>query len=215
MVKVAILGASGMLGNAVAKEFSDFDGTVILTGRRELEFSPSENFELREFDVLGGSLSTLFTDFGQDDFIINCIGIIKPYIKDTDRKQRKIAQIVNGLFPHQLAEFGEDTGTRTIQIATDCVYSGRKGSYLESDDFDALDVYGKSKSLGEVPSDFMQHLRASIIGPEVGRSTSLLEWVRSQPRDATINGYADHSWNGISTKHFGKIARGIIQGGQE
>jgi dTDP-4-dehydrorhamnose reductase len=98
-----------------------------------------------------------------------------------------------------------------IQIATDCVFSGQKGSYLESEAHDALDVYGKSKSLGEVPNASMMHLRVSIIGPEVGRSTSLLEWVRNQPNGAQIFGFTDHLWNGVTTSHFGKLARGIIE----
>jgi dTDP-4-dehydrorhamnose reductase len=100
---------------------------------------------------------------------------------------------------------------KVIQIATDCVFSGSKGKYLESDEHDALDVYGKSKSLGEAKGDSMMHLRVSIIGPEVDRNSSLLEWVRNQPRNTEITGYTDHFWNGITSMHFAKIARGIIE----
>jgi dTDP-4-dehydrorhamnose reductase len=59
----------------------------------------------------------------------------------------------------------------------------------------------------------MMHLRVSIIGPEVAKSSSLLEWVRNQPKDAEISGYTDHFWNGITSLHFAKIARGIIENG--
>lgn len=211
MTKVAILGASGMLGSAVLEQFQTFEGRVVYTTRSTAQREDVGPFEHRHFDAVDGLISDVLKDFENGDYVINCIGIIKPYIKDSEPKQRKTAQLINGLFPHSLAEFGERTGTRTIQIATDCVYSGKKGNYVESDEFDALDVYGKTKSLGEVPSDSIQHLRASIIGPEHGRSTSLLEWVRNQPERASINGFLDHSWNGVSTRHFGKISRGIIE----
>jgi dTDP-4-dehydrorhamnose reductase len=103
------------------------------------------------------------------------------------------------------------TEATIIQIATDCVFSGNKGQYLETDSHDALDVYGKTKSLGEVTAENMIHLRVSIIGPEIGRSTSLLEWFKNQPTNATVNGFTDHLWNGVTTHHFGLLARGIIQ----
>jgi dTDP-4-dehydrorhamnose reductase len=102
-------------------------------------------------------------------------------------------------------------GAKVIQIATDCVYSGVQGSYVETDSHDATDVYGKTKSLGEVPASNMMHLRASIIGPEVGRSTSLLEWFRNQPKNAKLNGFTDHLWNGITTHHFAKLALSITE----
>ena len=76
---------------------------------------------------------------------------------------------------------------------------------------DPIDIYGKSKSLGEAKGDSMMHLRVSIIGPEVDRNSSLLEWVRNQPKNAEISGYTDHFWNGITSMHFAKIARGIIE----
>jgi dTDP-4-dehydrorhamnose reductase len=57
----------------------------------------------------------------------------------------------------------------------------------------------------------MMHLRVSIIGPEVERNTSLLEWVRNQPPNAEIAGYTDHFWNGINSFHFSKMALGIIE----
>jgi dTDP-4-dehydrorhamnose reductase len=145
------------------------------------------------------------------DYVINCIGIIKPYINDTDPKQTETAFEINGAFPNRLEAWATKRGAQVIQIATDCVFSGSKGKYLESNEHDALDVYGKSKSFGEAKGDSMMHLRVSIIGPEVDRNSSLLEWVRNQPKNAEISGYTDHFWNGITSMHFAKIARGIIE----
>jgi dTDP-4-dehydrorhamnose reductase len=145
------------------------------------------------------------------DFVVNCIGIIKPYINDSDPKQTETAFEINGAFPNRLEAWASKNGAKVIQIATDCVFSGTKGNYLESSEHDALDVYGKSKSMGEAKGASMMHLRVSIIGPEVDRNSSLLEWVRNQPQNAEVSGYTDHFWNGITSFHFAKISRGIIE----
>jgi dTDP-4-dehydrorhamnose reductase len=117
---------------------------------------------------------------------------------------------INSIFPHKLAEAAELRGIKVIQIATDCVYSGSKGQYDEDSPHDALDVYGKTKSLGEVRMENVYNLRCSIIGPERGSSKSLLEWVLHQPQDAVINGYTNHLWNGVTTHAFTKICHAII-----
>lgn len=130
--------------------------------------------------------------------VINCIGLIKPYCDDVEAAIR-----VNALFPHTLPE-------GTIQIATDCVYSGRKGHYVETDLHDATDVYGKTKSLGEAPQ--VHNLRCSIVGPELKNHTSLLDWFLQQEK---ANGFTNHYWNGITTLAFSKICQGIIKEGIE
>ena len=211
MTKVLILGATGMLGTAVMNEFLNFEGDVVVTTRgKKLEGLPNSISQV-SFDATTDDPAAAFKGLGKVDFVVNCIGIIKPHISDSDDKQRLNALQINSLFPQKLADWASETGAKIIQIATDCVFSGHKGSYLESDAHDALDVYGKSKSLGEVPNPSMMHLRVSIIGPEVGRSTSLLEWVRNQPQGAQIFGFTDHVWNGVTTTHFGKISRGIME----
>jgi dTDP-4-dehydrorhamnose reductase len=209
MSKVLILGSTGMLGHAVADEFANYDGQVIGTARRAIQGSSIK--EIREFDVSTQSLREVTEDLGAGDYVINCIGVIKPYIKDESPSQRENAIRINALFPDELGSIANEQGFKVIQIATDCVFSGQKGLYAESDAHDALDVYGKSKSLGEIPVDSMMHIRVSIIGPEYGRSSSLLEWVRNQPANAEISGYSDHMWNGVPTKHFGRVCRGIVE----
>ena len=204
------MGATGMLGTAVMNEFLNFEGDVVVTSRGKKPEGLPNSISQLSFDATTDAPAAAFKGLGKVDFVVNCIGIIKPHISDSDDKQRLNALQINSLFPQKLADWASETGAKVIQIATDCVFSGHKGSYLESDAHDALDVYGKSKSLGEVPNPSMMHLRVSIIGPEVGRSTSLLEWVRNQPQGAQIFGFTDHVWNGVTTTHFGKIARGII-----
>ncbi len=202
MSNVYILGGTGMLGHAVLKEFEGFSGNINFTSR---------NGSGLPFDVLSDSVDSLAKFVGRGDYIINCLGITKPHINDENEQDVARARLVNSLFPVELAALAEKAGSRVIQIATDCVFSGRKGHYLETDVHDAEDVYGKTKSLGEVISDSVMHIRVSTIGRELGRSTLLLEWVLSHAHGATIPGFTDHFWNGVTTIHFSKVVRGIIE----
>jgi dTDP-4-dehydrorhamnose reductase len=201
MTNVLILGGTGMLGHAVIDEFRGFEGTVKFTSRTGSGIP---------FDVLTGSVKNLASHISAGDYIINCLGITKPHIDDHNEQDVARATQVNSLFPTELALFAEQADAKIIQIATDCVFSGRQGHYLETDTHDAEDVYGKSKSKGEVISLNVMHIRVSTIGREINRSTLLLEWVLSHPQGATIPGFNDHFWNGVTTNHFAKVVRGII-----
>jgi dTDP-4-dehydrorhamnose reductase len=141
--------------------------------------------------------------------VINCIGVIKPFINDSNAEQVERAIQVNSIFPHTIARLTKGIA-RVIQIATDCVYSGSKGRYVETDAHDALDVYGKTKSLGEVTAEHVHHLRCSIVGPEALAPKSLMEWLLGQPLGASVNGFVNHQWNGVTTLHFAKLCRAII-----
>lgn len=213
MKKVLILGASGMLGHSMVNEFAAFKGQVIATKRPTRDVGFKYEVELRNFNAETDDISHVAHDFGPDDFIINCIGYVKSHINENESASVRQAVSLNSLFPHRIQEFVSITGTKVIQIATDCVYNGSRGNYLESDVHDATDVYGKSKSLGEVCSSQFMNIRVSIIGPEIAGHTSLYDWVRLQPRGSKINGYTNHIWNGVPAKHFSKACLKIIEAG--
>lgn len=141
--------------------------------------------------------------FDKYDYIINCIGITKQKLD-----KPKEAILVNSLFPYTISEKAPKASV--IQIATDCVYSGKKGQYTEADEHDASDIYGKTKSLGEVKAKNFYNIRTSIIGPDSRSKVSLLEWFLSQKKGAHIDGYNNHYWNGITTLHFAKLCYAII-----
>lgn len=201
MKKVLVLGSTGMLGSAVTQMLSDRQTELCTTsrhGKNSISFTAGSD-----------SIAEVLISF-KPDWVVNCIGTIKPHINESDSNSVLNAINVNSIFPAQLSQAASKIGAKVIQIATDCVYSGRKGAYLESDLHDATDVYGKTKSLGEVPAENMMHIRVSIIGPELGRSTSLLEWFKNQPMNSQITGFTDHLWNGVTTHAFGKLCNGII-----
>lgn len=194
-MNVAILGNTGMLGHVIERIFKREFSNVRGYGRETLDIYP------RKLNDMGAKLSMILGH--QTDYVINCIGAIKPtFDKATDHT---IPIYTNAVFPHQLATWGDLTDTKVIHITTDCVYSGAKGRYIESDPHDALDVYGKSKSLGE-PANAMV-IRTSIFGPEQGgRKRSFLEWVKGQKGKA-VNGYTNHYWNGVTTV---ELANGLL-----
>ena len=209
-MKVLILGATGMLGDAVTKVFSEFKGQVICTSRSQLT-GLDQTIENRVFDADTDDLVRVAGDLMAGDYIVNCIGIIKTEIDESSPASCDRARRINSEFPTKLAEFAESRRVKVIQIATDCVFSGKVGHYSETSVHDPADVYGKTKSVGEVASPSMMHLRVSIIGPEKRGFTSLYDWVARQPTDSKITGYTNHFWNGIPAKHFGKLAKAIIE----
>ena len=209
-VRILVFGTTGMLGSMVADYLSSLNwaethGAARQADSTRTKFDASLPVADQVDALLGGP---------PWDYWINCIGIIKPYCKDNDPAGVRNALRVNSVFPHELAAVAKDNGIRLIQIATDCVYSGFKGSYVESDPPDALDVYGKTKSLGEVLDGSALNLRASIIGPELKNRLSLLEWFLGQPAGAELKGFTHHRWNGVSTLRFAQLCEQIIRQGQ-
>ncbi len=199
MTRVAVFGHSGMLGRSVCKELKKSGFDLVTIGRLG-----SDIF----FDV--GKTNILDLELGDVDYIVNCVGLISHLIDDDSASDTMSAISINALFPHELASYASIANMRVIQIATDCVFSGELGSYVESSKHDALDVYGVTKSLGEVHSESVMNIRASIIGREQRGFKSLLEWVLHQPHGSEISGYTDRFWNGVTTTAFARVAAGII-----
>lgn len=198
-MRIAILGQNGMLGHVVKRVFQN-EGMyeAIGFGRESLDVYP------RKLNDVGAKLSTLMGF--NTDYVINCIGAIKPVFNEA--KDLSVPIYTNAVFPHQLATWGELTNTNIIHITTDCVFSGHLGRYTEKSLHDALDEYGKSKSLGE-PANAMV-LRTSIFGPEQGgRKRSLLSWVKGQ-NGQTIDGYTNHYWNGLTTLELANCLLDIV-----
>jgi dTDP-4-dehydrorhamnose reductase len=206
--RVLVLGAGGMLGHQVLKTLS---ADSSLTARGTYRTSSGE---LPALDAEQFLRSPSAYDFIREyDFIINCIGVIKPYCRDNDPSGALRAVQINGVFPRQLAEYLRNADARVIQIATDCVYSGKTGFYNETAPHDAWDIYGKSKSLGEVIDEKFIHFRSSIIGRELSSRVSLLEWFLAQPENSEVLGFDHHLWNGVTTLQFAELCAAVIRTG--
>ena len=198
-MRVLVFGPTGMLGHEMVKVLRATGFKVTTAGRAD-----SDIF----FDVGASNFSN--PDLNGFDYIVNCIGLTTHNIDETDASSIALAKLLNSDFPRQLADFAKSTGAKVIQIATDCVFSGSKGNYLETDENDATDVYGTTKSEGEIDSPNFMHIRASIVGRELKGKKSLLEWVIGQQQNGKIPGFTDRVWNGVTTTAFAKVAAGVI-----
>jgi dTDP-4-dehydrorhamnose reductase len=140
------------------------------------------------------------------DTVVNCIGIVK----QLDAAKDAITSIdVNSLFPHRLARLCRQSGTRLIHISTDCVFSGRAGSYSEVDIPDPVDLYGRSKLLGEVAEPALT-IRTSIVGRELRGAHGLVEWFLGQ-KGQTVRGYRRAVFSGWSTH---ALAAALVEVGE-
>jgi dTDP-4-dehydrorhamnose reductase len=204
MTNVLVLGANGMLGSMVVRVlagYPDFD--VVGTVRTGREGQPA-------FEVGRDSLEELLSSV-RCDWILNAIGVLDRHITASDPASVASAITVNAEFPNRLA--GATRGAQqVINFTTDGVFSGRRGPYDEMSEQDAAGVYARSKGLGEVQADNVVNLRCSIIGPEEPPAVSLLGWALSQPQGATITGFTNHQWNGLTTLHLAKICAALIAG---
>ena len=216
MKHILILGTTGMLGSAVTKKLTGVQKyrvtatcreSAMNTLREVLPDSPLCHRAIFDPEAFVNDPAEEWPLFDDEpfDFVVNCIGIIKPNIAKVGVES---TVRINSLFPHVLARFCYDHQIGLIHITTDCVYRGDKGSYIETDPHDCDDVYGKSKSLGE-PFDRAMVLRTSIIGPEVHNYTSLVSWAKSQA-GKHVNGFTNHKWNGVTTATYGDVIDRII-----
>ncbi len=210
MMKILVLGATGMLGNAVFRWLSDkTDWNVFGTVRSEESmqlFAKALSDKLvRLYDATDNDhLSQVMTRL-EPDVVINCIGIIKQISHARDPAPMIMT---NAVLPHQLSEHVARMGARLIHFSTDCVFSGNKGRYTEQDMPDAEDMYGRSKLLGEVADAHCITLRTSIIGHELQSKKGLLEWFLCQ--SDSCEGYAKAIFSGFPTIILARMVAEII-----
>ncbi len=211
MVKVLVLGVTGMLGNAVFRVFSaDIEcetwGTL-RNGAVVRQFPESSQARLLVgIDVLDQDALAAVLAKVRPDVVINCIGLIKQL---ADSKDPLAALPINAMLPHRLARLCALSGARLIHVSTDCVFSGRKGGYLESDISDADDLYGKSKYIGELHD--LSHaitLRTSIIGHELGTSYALVDWFLS--RQGSVRGFTKAVFSGLPTVELARVMKDFV-----
>lgn len=156
-------------------------------------------------DARASSVQTVLEDF-RPDAVVNCVGIVKQ-IAEAHESVPSIE--VNALLPHRLAAMCAKLSARVIHLSTDCVFSGDKGMYSESDVPDARDLYGRTKLLGELCSEGCLTVRTSIIGRELRRKTGLLEWLLAQ-NGKSIRGFRHAIFSGFSTIELSRIIERIL-----
>jgi len=209
-MKILILGVTGMLGNSMFRFLSNdkkFD--VYATARsssarsyfsKDLSDKLITNVDVENHD----SLVEVFNKINPD-VVINCIGLVKQLADANDPLK---ALPINSLLPHRLANLCKLSDSRLIHISTDCVFSGKKGNYKESDFPDCYDLYGRSKFLGEVDYPNAITLRTSIIGHELAGNRSLINWFLSV--EGHTKGFEKAIYSGFPTVELARIVQDFV-----
>lgn len=213
-MRILILGGDGMLGHQLLKSYHGRH-EVAITLRRDRGDYQSQLLDMA-VQVYSGvdvrstdRLAELFADF-QPEAVINAVGIIK----QRDEAKASIPSLeINSLLPHRLSILCKMAGARLVQMSTDCVFSGMKGNYTENDFPDADDLYGRSKYLGEVHDPHCITLRSSIIGLELSRNKSLVEWFLAQK--GQIKGFTQAIYTGLTTAEMARVIEHLLLNKQE
>jgi dTDP-4-dehydrorhamnose reductase len=209
-MKILVLGVSGMLGSAMFRLLSEDPAhDVVGTARSDRALRRLGESAVRR--VLTGvnveiadSLVGVFAAV-RPQVVVNCIGLIKQ-LADVHDPLRAVP--INTLLPHRLATLCLALGARLVHVSTDCVFSGARGGYLETDFPDAHDLYGRSKLLGEVDYPHTITLRTSIIGHELASNHGLVGWFLSQ--SGPIKGFRKALFSGLPTVEFARVIRDVV-----
>ncbi|HEX2723084.1 MAG TPA: SDR family oxidoreductase [Gemmatimonadaceae bacterium] len=208
-MKLLVLGADGMLGHqlvASLRDSHDIHGTLrqqseaYATMAHFLPDYPHFGIDVRDYAPVRDLLELL-----EPDAVINAVGVVK---QRPDAGNAILSLEVNSLLPHRLAETCAAIGSFLVQISTDCAFSGMGGNYREDDFPDARDLYGRSKLLGEVDAPGSITFRTSIIGLELYRKTSLVEWFLAQR--GTVKGFRRAIYSGFTTMEMARIIEHVL-----
>lgn len=208
-MRVLVLGATGMLGNAVFRMFSqhpewNVHGTV--RSRESAALFPSHLANrLATVDDIQNEdcLLNLFNDL-RPAVVINCVSLPRERMKSGGPLE---FIPIFGLLPHRLAAVCGRTQARLVHISTDAVFSGAKGGYTEDDPADAQDLYGLSKFIGELHDPNTVTIRTSMIGHELRSAYGLIGWFLKQKQ---CRCYSKAIFSGLPTVTLAQIIRDIV-----
>jgi len=207
-MRLLILGGGGMLGHKLWQTAASRLDTwaTLRDGGRGLPEGFDRNriisgVSAEHFDSVVGAFAAF-----RPEVVVSCIGIVK---QRTGAGDALASLTVNSVFPHRLKALCAATGARLVHISTDCVFSGERGGYRESDDADASDLYGRTKYLGEVSGPGCLTLRTSIIGRELATSHGLVEWFLKQRGSAP--GYTNARFSGVTTSELSRVIVSVIE----
>ena len=142
-MRILVTGKNGQLGKSINKIVNTGNGKnnyqqdneFIFVGREELDLS-SEN-----------SISHYFDSNDGFDIIINCAAYTAV---DKAEEEIELANQINHLAVKQLASIANKQQVRLIHISTDYVFDGESDKpYIETDETNPINVYGKTKLAGE------------------------------------------------------------------
>lgn len=207
---VLVLGATGTFGHVAFRLLAESPGYRVVGTIRAAVSASGLPVHLHDRLITGidaenpDRLAEVISSV-RPAVVINAIGIVKQAAQAADPLR---TLPLNSMLPHRLVRLCELAGARLIHISTDCVFAGTKGRYLESDPVDAQDLYGRSKSLGEVDAPHAITLRTSYIGHELRTHHGLIEWFLAQT--GPVRGFRHAVFSGVPTIELARIIRDIV-----
>ena len=193
-MKYIVLGATGMAGHTICIYLQEQGHDVTAFSTSAFPFCNNING-----DAMDKQFITSMLRDGDYDVVINCIGILN---QACDREPSR-AVYLNSYLPHLIADTLRDTRTMLIHMSTDCVFSGKSGTYSESSFRDGETFYDRTKALGEIEDAKNLTFRNSIIGPDMKENgIGLFNWFMKQ--SGTVNGYTKAIWTGVTTLELAK-----------
>ena len=206
-MKIFILGIDGMIGHKIAQSLAN-DFMIVGSTRKKINNTDIgiKKCDLVTHDFIKDNTLNLL-DHIKPNIIINCIGVT---IRRGINTNKNNTELLNSKLPHKLNEWVEKNQKKLIHFSSDCVFSGEKGNYFDNSTPDADDIYGLSKSHGEVKSDNTLTIRCSIIGREIFNHTELFEWLYGM-KNKKIEGYNNVIYSGVTSTWMGKTINHIIK----
>jgi len=192
--KILILGSDGMAGHMITAYLEE-RGHDISTTTRENTNERNSHFDVLEnYRELENILDKI-----KPEIVINCIGVLNKFAEEN----KPSAVLINSFLPHYIDSLSEKYNFKLVHISTDCVFSGSKGNYAETDLADAPSFYGRTKSLGEVNHEKNLTFRTSIVGPDINQNgIGLFQWFMKQ--EGEISGFNKAIWTGVTTLELAK-----------
>lgn len=207
--RILVVGASGMLGHEAVRVLApDFEVWGACRNPKALpDLGIPADRVLANLDATDRGCAYRLVAATRPDLVINAVGIVKQH---ADAKAAIPSIEVNSLWPHVLADACARRDARMVHVSTDCVFSGSRGGYVESDVSDVFDLYGRSKLLGEVTDRGNAiTLRTSIIGWQLGAPTGLAGWFATH-RDEKLKGFTKTVFSGLTTRALTEVVRDVV-----
>ena len=210
-MRILVLGGTGLIGNRLTRQLRQNADVYASTRSSLVEMPVLENIlepnkwifglDATDFQFLESEINRL-----KPDVVVNCFGVVKHQINS---KSAEATILLNSILPWRLSELAEKYDFKLIHLSTDCVFSGETGNYKESSTPDALDLYGRSKILGELNNARDLTLRTSFVGREIKTFANFFEWVQ-RSHNTKIVGYKRAIYSGLTTQAISEIIEKLI-----
>jgi dTDP-4-dehydrorhamnose reductase len=180
-MRIGVTGAGGMLGTALIDLLSK-NHEIFATSRTVGQIGSNIHWDC--YNLTNIELLDKWLENVKPQIVIHCAAIVNV---DNCEKDVYLATLLHEKTTEILAMYSELNKVRIIYISTDSVFDGtKKGLYNELDNVNPINVYAKTKLLGErfvQSSEFGLILRVNIIGwTRIGKS-SFAEWILTSLMD--------------------------------